>query len=62
MREALAGWYPTWPKGSASYPTRILGDTTSAILIFTDTPGMFGSGQVRNYGAVNFGRDGTIGR
>jgi hypothetical protein len=62
LRDALAGWYPTWPKGSASYPTRILGDTTSAILIFTDTPGMFGPGQVRNYGAVNFGRDGTIER
>ena len=62
MREALAGWYPTWPKDSASYPTRILGDTTSAILIFTDTPGMFGPGQVRNYGAVNFGPDGEIER
>jgi len=62
MRDAVAGWYPTWPKGSASYPTRILGDTNSAILIFTDTPGMSGPGQVRNYGAVNFGRRGKIER
>lgn len=62
MRDALAGWYPSWPKDSASYPTRILGDNTSAILIFTDTPGMFGPGQVRNYGAVNFGPDGKIER
>ena len=62
MRTALAGWYPTWPKDSASYPTRLLGNTTSAILIFTDTPGMFGPGQVRNYGAVNFGTDGKIER
>jgi hypothetical protein len=62
MRDALAGWYPTWPKGSQSYPTRILGDTTSALLIFTDTPGMFGPGQVRNFGAVNFGPDGTVER
>jgi hypothetical protein len=62
MRDALAGWYPTWPKDSKSYPTRLLGDTSSAILVFTDTPGMFGPGQVRNFGAVNFGRDGRIER
>jgi hypothetical protein len=62
MRDALAGWYPTWPKNSKSYPTRLLGDTSSAILVFTDTPGMFGPGQVRNFGAVNFGRDGRIER
>ncbi|MET9679151.1 nuclear transport factor 2 family protein [Streptomyces coeruleorubidus] len=62
MRTALAGWYPTWPTNSRSYPTRLLGDTTSAILVFTDTPGMFGPGQVRNFGAVNFGRDGRIER
>ena len=62
MRDALSGWYPTWPKDSKSYPTRILGDTTSAILLFTDTPGMFGPGQVRNAGAVNFDRQGKIER
>lgn len=62
MRTALAGWYPTWPTNSRSYPTRLLGDTTSAILVFTDTPGMFGPGQVRNFGAVNSGRDGRIER
>lgn len=62
LRDALAGWYPTWPKDSKSYPTRILGDTTSAILLFTDSPGMFGPGQVRNAGAVNFDRTGKIGR
>lgn len=62
LHDALAGWYPTWPKDSKSYPTRLLGDTTGAILIFTDTPGMFGPGQVRNYGAVNFTPAGTINR
>jgi hypothetical protein len=62
LHDALASWYPTWPKDSRSYPTRILGDTTSAILIFTDTPGMFGPGQVRNAGAVNFNRQGKIER
>jgi hypothetical protein len=56
LHDALAQWYPTWPKDSKSDPTRILGDTTSAILFFTDTPGMFGPGQVRNAGAVNFNR------
>ncbi|MPY60530.1 nuclear transport factor 2-like protein [Streptomyces spongiae] len=62
MRTALAGWYPTWPKDSKCYPTRILGDATSAILVFTDTPGMFGPGQVRNFGAVNFDRHGRVER
>lgn len=62
LSAALQSWYPTWPADSKSYPTRLLGDTTSAILIFTDTAGMFGPGQVRNYGAVNFNPDGTIGR
>ena len=62
LSAALTTWYPTWPADEKSYPTRLLGDTTSAILIFTDTPGMFGPGQVRNYGAVNFNPDGTIGR
>ncbi|WP_405876329.1 nuclear transport factor 2 family protein [Streptomyces sp. NBC_00005] len=62
MHKALAGWYPTWPADSKSYPTRLLGDTTSAILVFTDTPGMFGPGQVRNFGAVNFDRHGRIER
>ncbi|WP_194904088.1 twin-arginine translocation signal domain-containing protein [Catenulispora rubra] len=62
LEAALQIWYPSWPAGSKSYPTRLLGDTTSAILIFTDTPGMFGLGQVRDYGAVDFNPDGTIGR
>ena len=62
LHDALASWYPTWPADSKSYPTRILGDTTSAILLFTDTPGMFGPGQVRNAGAVNFNGQGKIER
>ncbi|WP_406222911.1 hypothetical protein [Streptomyces canus] len=62
MHTALAGWYPSWPADSRSYPTRLLGNTTSAILVFTDTPGMFGPGQVRNFGAVNFDRHGRIER
>ncbi|MGW0583767.1 hypothetical protein ACWD25_49480, partial [Streptomyces sp. NPDC002920] len=62
LHDGLATFYPKWPKDSKSYPTRILGDTTSAILFFTDTPGMFGPGQVRNAGAVNFDRRGRIER
>ncbi|WP_052424802.1 nuclear transport factor 2 family protein [Streptomyces fulvoviolaceus] len=62
LHDGLATFYPKWPKDSKSYPTRILGDTTSAILFFTDTPGMFGPGQVRNAGAVNFDRQGKIER
>ena len=61
FHDAIAELYPTWPQGSNSYPTRMLGDTTSAIVFFTDTPGMFGPGQVRNASAINFDREGFPG-
>jgi hypothetical protein len=37
---------PQWPAGAKSYPTRILGDMTSAVVFVTDTPELFG-GEIR---------------
>ncbi len=51
-------YMPKWPKSALSYPTRILGDTRSAVVMFTDTPELFG-GELRIIGAVDF-RDGKI--
>lgn len=44
---------PTWPPSGQSYPVRILGDTTSALVFFTDTPELFGN-EIRAIGSVNF--------
>ncbi|HEV8579034.1 MAG TPA: hypothetical protein VGX68_08105 [Thermoanaerobaculia bacterium] len=49
---------PTWPAAGLSYPTRILGDTRSAVVAFTDTPELFG-GELRILGAVDF-KDGKV--
>lgn len=54
MRTATAGFMANWPKDGKSYPTRVLGDTTSAILFFTDTAGLFGPSEIRAAGVVNF--------
>lgn len=50
---------PKWPPGSMSYPTRIVGDMTSALITFTNTPGLFG-GEIRAVAAVNFNSSGQI--
>ena len=51
-------YMPTWPATALSYPTRILGDTGSALVAFTDTPELFG-GELRILGALDF-KDGKI--
>jgi hypothetical protein len=33
---------PTWPNSAHSYSTRIIGDKRSAIVMFTDSPELFG--------------------
>jgi len=50
----------TWTEESRSYPLRILGDTTSAVVHLVDTPGMFG-GEGRGIAAVDF-LDGKVTR
>lgn len=44
---------PTWPAWAKSYPTRIIGDATSAVVFFTNTPGLFGPSEMRTIGVVN---------
>jgi ketosteroid isomerase-like protein len=51
---------PAWPESGRSYPLRILGDTTSAVVVFVDTPELFGA-ELRIVAAVDF-RDGTVTR
>ncbi|MEV6846240.1 nuclear transport factor 2 family protein [Actinoplanes sp. NPDC051411] len=55
------GWQqlmPTWPDAAKSYPTGILGDTTSGIVFMTDTPELFGA-ELRAIAVVDF-EDGKI--
>jgi ketosteroid isomerase-like protein len=37
---------PAWPAAARSYPTRIIGDSASVMVLFTNTPELFG-GEVR---------------
>src|SRR5215467_9755735 len=46
VRKMWEQYMPQWPAGAKSYPTRILGDMTSAVLLVTDTPELFG-GEIR---------------
>lgn len=54
LRAQLGQFMPSWPKDGKSYPTRILGDSTSAIVFFTDTEGLFGPSEIRALGVINF--------
>jgi len=55
LRASFAQLMPTWPKTARSYPTRILGDTTSAMVLFTNTPELFG-GEIQAIGSVDIRR------
>jgi ketosteroid isomerase-like protein len=44
---------PKWPAAARSYPTRILGGSTSAMVLFTNTPELFG-GEVRSISPIDF--------
>ncbi|MCX4706785.1 nuclear transport factor 2 family protein [Streptomyces sp. NBC_01373] len=54
LRTALGQFMPNWPKEGKSYPTRILGNSTGAMVFFTDTAGLFGSSEIRAVGVINF--------
>jgi hypothetical protein len=54
LRDSLSQFMPSWPSDGKSYPTRILGNATSAIVFFTDTAGLFGPSEIRAVGVVNF--------
>ena len=61
LRSSLSQFMVNWPSGAESYPTRILGDATSALVFFTDMPGLFGPSEIRAVGVINF-RDRKITR
>src|SRR5215831_4706736 len=46
VRKMWEQYMPGWPAGAKSYPTQILGDMTSAVVLVTDTPELFG-GEIR---------------
>ena len=58
LRAVWAEYMPTWPAEALSYPTRIIGDATSAVVFMTDTPELFG-GEIRAIAAINL-EDGRI--
>ncbi|MFC0543024.1 hypothetical protein [Kutzneria chonburiensis] len=58
LRDVFQQYMPTWPKTARSYPTRLIGDERSAIVVFTDSPELFGH-EIRIVAAVDF-RDGKV--
>ena len=58
LRDVWAQYMPKWPATGLSYPTRILGDERSALVVFTDTPELFGA-EIRSFAAVDI-KDGKI--
>jgi hypothetical protein len=58
MTDVFEQYMPKWPPTGLSYPTRISGDTHSALVAFTDTPELFG-GEIRILAAIDF-KDGKI--
>jgi ketosteroid isomerase-like protein len=58
VRNMWEQYMPQWPAGAKSYPTRILGDMTSAVVLVTDTPELFG-GEIRTISIADL-QDGKI--
>lgn len=58
LKAIFAQYMPTWPDTARSYATRIIGDETSAIVEFVDSPELFGH-EIRAIAAVDL-RDGLI--
>ncbi len=58
MTDIFEMYMPKWPPTGLSYPTRISGDSHSALVAFTDTPELFG-GEIRILAAIDF-KDGTV--
>lgn len=58
LRAVWAEYMPGWPAEALSYPTRVIGDATSAVVFMTDTPELFG-GEIRAIAPIDFA-DGRI--
>ncbi len=52
QKEVFSRLMPNWPATGRSYPTRILGDENSAVVLFANTPDLFGS-EIRAMAAVD---------
>jgi hypothetical protein len=52
FRKILDHITPNWPEAARSYPTRVIGSGTGAMVFVTDTPEMFG-GEIRGIAAVD---------
>jgi ketosteroid isomerase-like protein len=52
VRKMWEQYMPQWPAPAKSYPTQILGDMTSAVVLTTDTPELFG-GEIRTISMVD---------
>ncbi|MEU9335558.1 nuclear transport factor 2 family protein [Streptomyces sp. NPDC048290] len=60
LKDMLGQIMPTWPATAESYPVKILGDSSGAVVLFVDSPELFGH-ELRPLGFVDF-RDGRITR
>lgn len=58
LKAFFAQYMPNWPATAKSYPTRILGDMRSAVVVFTDTKELFG-GEIHGVGALDL-EDGKV--
>jgi hypothetical protein len=62
QHDLFARFMPNWPKNGTSSPVRVLGDLTSAVVLFTNSRNLFGPSEMRSFGVVNFDRRGKITR
>jgi hypothetical protein len=53
LHDLFAQYMPQWSAGTTSTASRILGDDTSAIVYFTNSPNLFGPSEMRSIGVVN---------
>jgi hypothetical protein len=53
LKAAFEQLMPTWPATGRSYPTRILGDARSAMVVFVDSPELFGN-ELRVIAPIDF--------
>jgi hypothetical protein len=58
MKATFAQYMANWPDTARTYPTRIIGDERSAMVLFTDSPELFGH-EIRVIAPFDF-RDGLI--
>ncbi|WP_438347071.1 nuclear transport factor 2 family protein [Paenibacillus sp. FA6] len=60
LKSTFEEYMPNWGEGK-SYATKIIGDENSAMVLFTDTPELFGE-EIRLIGSVTFNDEGKITR